>query len=184
MEEWRDIDGCRGYQVSDRGNVRSFLNNRYGLSMNSHILKTDINSNGYVRVWLGSYGHFFVHRLVASAFIPNPNGYPDVLHKDDDRQNNFIENLEWGTQSENIRQAIARGRFVSNIKIAKEAALKVQRKPVVAKTLNGDILCVYSSICDAARSLNVNEGNISNVLHGRQKKTGVYMFEYADEVRQ
>lgn len=180
MEEWRDIKGYPGYQISNYGRVRSFTNNRHGFTDRPHILKTDINSNGYERVFLGSNNRFFVHVLVAEAFIPNPNDYPIVMHMDDDRLNNHVDNLEWGTQSINIRDAIQRGRFVSNIAIAKEAALQKQRRRIIARALDGVKIREYPSLCDAARDLRLNEGNISNVLHGRQKKTGEYTFEYAD----
>lgn len=181
MEEWRDIERCPGYQVSSYGRIRSFTNNRHGFCDTPHFLKTSVNSNGYERVFLGSNGQFFVHHLVAKAFIPNPNGYPIVRHRDDNRLNNHASNLEWGTQADNIQDAIRRGRFVSNIAIAKEAALKKQRKKVVAKDLDGYQIAEYPSLCDAARDLSLNVGNISNVLHGRQKKTGYYTFEYKDE---
>lgn len=180
MEKWLDIEHHPGYQISSYGRVRSFLNNRHGLCDTPHILGTDINSNGYERVYLGSGGRFFIHHLVAEAFIPNPNSYPIVRHKDDNRTNNCADNLEWGTQSDNIQDAIRRGRFVSNIAIAKEAALEMQRRRIIAKDLNGDVIREYPSLCDAAKDLNLNEGNISNVLHGRQRKTGTYTFEYVE----
>lgn len=181
MEEWRDIECCPGYQISNHGRVRSFTNNRHGFCNSPHFLGTSVNSNGYERVILGSNGRFFVHHLVAKSFLPNPNNYPVVRHKDDNRQNNHVDNLEWGTQSDNIQDAIRRGRFVNNIVIAKEVALRKQRKKVVAKDLDGRQIKEYSSLSDAARDLCLNEGNISNVLHGRQKKTGSYTFEYSDE---
>lgn len=181
MEQWKDIDGHVGYQVSDHGQVRSFKNGRHGFTDVPRILKTDTNSNGYERVMLGSNNRFFVHKLVAKAFIPNPNNYPIARHKDDNRRNNLASNLEWGTQAHNIQDAIRRGRFVSNIAIAKEAALLKQRKRVIAKDLSGYRIREYPSMCDAAKDLKLNPGNISNVLHGRQRKTGKYIFEYADE---
>lgn len=179
MELWKKIDGHDGYQVSTHGRVRSFKNNRHGLCDTPRILKTDINSNGYERVYLGSNYHPFIHKLVADAFIPNPHGHPVVRHKDDNRMNNRVDNLEWGTQSDNIRDAILRGRFISNIAFAKEAALRQQRKRVIARSTENTFSKEYPSMCDAARDLNLNVGNISNVLRGRQKKTGGYLFEYA-----
>ena len=180
MEIWKDILNHEGYQVSNHGRIRSFKNNRHGFCNVPHILKTDINSNGYERVYLGCDHHLFVHKLVADAFIPNPHDYPIVRHKDDDRLNNHADNLKWGTQSDNIQDAIEHGRFVSNIAIAKEAALRKQRKCVIAKSTSGSYIKRYSSMCDAARDLDLNAGNISNVLHGGQKKTKGYYFEYAD----
>jgi hypothetical protein len=181
MEIWKNIRGHEGYQISTHGRVRSFKNNRHGLSDNPHMLKTDINSNGYARVYLGSDHHPLVHKLVGETFIPNPYNYPIVRHKDDNRLNNHVSNLEWGTQADNVQDAIRRNRFVSNIAYAKEAALQKQRKRVIAKSVNDSFVKEYPSMCDAARDLNINAGNISNVLHGRQKKTGGYYFEYANK---
>ena len=181
MEIWKEIEGHDGYQISSYGRVRSFKNNRHGLCSTPHILKTDINSNGYERVYLGSDHHLFVHKLVADAFVPNPHNYPIVRHKDDNRLNNREDNLIWGTQADNIQDAIERGRFVSNIKFAKEAALRKQRKRVVAKSIDLTFTKEYSSMCDAAKDLHLNAGNISNALNGRQKKTGGYYFEYIGE---
>lgn len=181
MEEWRDVKDHPGYQVSSSGQVRSFMNNRHGVGEEPRLLKTDTNSNGYLRVTLGSNNRAFIHRMVGEAFIPNPDNLPVIRHKDDDRTNNSVENLEWGTQSDNIKDAVQRGRFVNNIKTAKEAALKKQRKRIVASSIDGSFVKGYLSICHAARDLNLNEGNISNVLHGRQKKTGDYNFKYVDE---
>lgn len=181
MEIWKDIPHHEGYQVSNYGRVRSFKNNRHGLCDTSHILKTDINSNGYERVYLGCDHHLLVHKLVANAFISNPHNYPIVRHKDDNRLNNHADNLKWGTQSDNIQDAIEHGRFVNNIAIAKEAALRKQRKRVIAKSVDGLFTKEYPSMCDAAKDLSLNAGNISNVLHGRQKKTGGHYFEYASK---
>lgn len=180
MEKWKNIKGHDGYQVSDKGRVRSFHNNRHGLSDKSHILKTDVNSKGYERVCLGSKYRFFVHKLVALAFIPNPNNYPVVRHRDDNRQNNVADNLLWGTQSDNIQDCIAHGRFHSNIEIAKKAALEKQRKKVIATSLDSGESTSYDSLTEAGNTLGLNPGNISNVLAGRQHKTGRYTFIFRE----
>ena len=177
-EEWRDIKNHPGYQVSNTGKIRSYHNNRYGVIDKPHYLKTDYNASGYERGCLGSKNREFVHRLVASAFIPNINDEPVVRHLDDNRKNNNYKNLAWGSQSENIKDCISHGRFNSNIKKAKEAALKMQRKSVVAISLDNDESKTFSSLSEAAEILNLNRGNISNVLSGRQHKTGNYTFRY------
>lgn len=179
--KWKNIEGHDGYQVSNTGKVRSYRNNRHGLKKEPHILKTDFNSNGYERVFLGSGCREFVHKLVAKAFIPNPDSKPVVRHLDDDRKNNNSKNLAWGTQSDNIQDCIAHGRFHSNIKKAKEAALEKQRKRIIATSLEDGTSKSFSSMTEAAKKLGLKCGNISNVLTGRQRRTGAYTFRYPKE---
>ena len=113
-ETWKDIKGYEGlYQVSDSGRVRSvdrvekcgtFVRKRKGI-----ILKEIINRGGYCQVNLtkDGVGHTKeIHRIVATAFIPNPLGLPQVNHIDCDKTNNSIDNLEWVTVDENTAHAI------------------------------------------------------------------------------
>lgn len=107
-EIWRDIPGYDGlYQVSNCGRVKSF---QLG---NERILKLRKIVDGYVVVHLCQKRickNFLVHRLVAEAFLPNPDNKSDVNHKDGDKCNNCLENLEWVTRSENVRHTIKTGR--------------------------------------------------------------------------
>lgn len=101
-EIWKDIKGYEGlYQVSNIGRIKSF-HKRY---KNPRILKTHTRVNGYIFICLhkedGSKFTVDVHRLVAQAFVENPNNYKYVLHLDDDQTNNVYTNLKWGTQKEN-----------------------------------------------------------------------------------
>jgi len=118
-EIWKDIEGYNGYyQVSNQGNVRSLdryieYKTKSGKTATcfypSHIVKGFISGRGYTYVALNLNGKsktFAKHRLVAAAFIPNPNNLPSVNHKDLNKQNNKDSNLEWCTQLENLRHAI------------------------------------------------------------------------------
>lgn len=103
MEEWRDIEGYEGkYQVSNEGRVKSLDYHRQGFEK---VLKPNTHVRGYKRVGLsdgkGIITLYFVHRLVAKAFIPNPNNYPMINHKDENPANNNVENLEWCTAQYN-----------------------------------------------------------------------------------
>ena len=103
VEIWKDIAGYEGkYQVSNLGNVKSL---RYRGSNFSKNLTPKTNNDG--RLWVELAGgskpkQFLVHRLVAMAFIPNPNGYAEINHKDENPQNNVVNNLEWCTRQYNV----------------------------------------------------------------------------------
>ena len=101
-EEWKDIKGYEGlYQISSFGRVKSL---NYMHKSVSKYLSLAIMSSGYVYVLLYKEGKrkmYRVHRLVAEAFIPNPNNYKEVNHKDENKQNNRVDNLEWCTRNYN-----------------------------------------------------------------------------------
>lgn len=109
MEEiWKDIDGYNGlYQVSNKGNVRSWKKGRYGRSEKPRLLSLTKTKTGYYKVKLTSPNIFkpLVHRLVAKAFIPNPINKSQVNHIDCNKINNCVDNLEWTTQQENMDHA-------------------------------------------------------------------------------
>ena len=113
MEEvWKPIEGYEGlYEVSNLGRVRSleFRNNHVLVRRNKILSATD-NGHGYKIVGLRTSSddrrrNYYVHRLVAAAFVKNPNNLPVVDHIDHDRSNNVASNLQWVTQAENVRRS-------------------------------------------------------------------------------
>lgn len=108
LEEWRDIPDFEGqYQVSNRGQVKSLprtLVNRNGVVSNlkGRILLPLKDRYGHLSVMLTAKYKRSIHRIVANAFIPNPNGYPLVRHIDGNPANNEVSNLAWGTQKQNM----------------------------------------------------------------------------------
>ena len=121
-EIWKPIKNYEDkYEISNLGRVKSlqrwsgtkFYNREKVLNLYTN------KKNGYVYVWLtkNSKGkNFRVHRLVAETFIKNPNNYTDINHKDCDRTNNCINNLEWCTKSYNVRYSFKYGKAKSNLK--------------------------------------------------------------------
>lgn len=117
-EEWRPVPGFGGlYEVSSHGRVRSkdrVVNRKNGTAKwPGRILKIQKGSKGHYHVGLhfkGSSKVAFIHRLVAEAFIPNPEGLPLVRHLDDVKENNHVRNLAWGTHEDNAQDAIRNGR--------------------------------------------------------------------------
>ena len=145
-EEFRDIKGYEGlYQVSNLGKVKSLTReNQFYLNdikvtriLNSHIMKFHLN-HGYLRVLLSKNGKrkwFFVHRLVAEAFIPNPNNLEQVNHLDFNRKNNCVENLEWISLKENIQYS--------------------QATKIKCLDLKTNEITYFPSINEAARQMNI-----------------------------
>ncbi len=142
MEEWKDIKGFEGYQISNYGRVKSLNYRRCG---NTKLLKKIINNfkDNYHVVNLSKNGKHVlsrVHRLVATAFIPNPNNKPYVNHLDGCKTNNHISNLEWCTSSENAQHAYNAGlkiapmgeNHVNNI-LTEKQVLEIREKYVPRK---------------------------------------------------
>lgn len=133
-EWWKPVAGYEGiYWISSWGRVK----NRHG-----RILRNIIHKNGYLFVSLYKNGkgkHFFVHRLVAEAFIPNPNNYPIINHKDETRSNNFADNLEWCDHTYNMNYGTAQQRKADK-----------RSKPVYQYDLQGNLIKCWNSFseCD------------------------------------
>lgn len=148
MEDYRSLAlaGCPMYEVSSHGDVRNIKTGR--------LLKQQVHK-GYMQLSLrtneGSVKHFRVHRLVAMAFIPNPDNLPEVNHKDECTTNNDVSNLEWCS-----------GRY--NIEYSK------LNKPVCKYDKEGKLLCTYWTIAQAALCGGFNVYNLSAYLNGRRKK--------------
>ncbi len=106
MEIWKDISGYEGiYKISNKGNIKSL--SRFHVPKD-RILTGFKSNNGYVCIELSKEGfssRFYVHRIMAIAFLPNPYNKPNINHKDGVRNNNNLDNIEWCTQKENIQHA-------------------------------------------------------------------------------
>lgn len=122
-EQWKDIKGYEGlYQVSNYGKVKRLEHKECNSIQEvrilpERILKQTFNFRGYLKVGLSKDNktkHVFVHRLVAGAFIDNPNNYPQVNHKDEDKTNNCVDNLEWCTNLYNANYGTRRKQKLSN----------------------------------------------------------------------
>lgn len=159
MEIWKDAPGFPGYQVSASGRVKR-------TTKGGKELRPVRYSNGYCVVNL-SGKRIGVHRLVALAFIPNPKGLPEINHKDEDKQNNNVNNLEWCD------------RVYNNNYGSRTLRASVSRScPVKQLSLTGEIISVFYGIHEADRQTGIDYRNIHRVLSGRRKTAGGYRWEY------
>lgn len=113
-----------------------------------------------------------MHRLVAEAFIQNPNNLPQVNHIDGNKKNNCVSNLEFCTHKENVQHGWAIGLYGEN-------AFK-QRKKIIQYSLNGDFIKEWESINKAGSQLNIFSQNIHKCCNGKRKKAGGYKWSYAE----
>lgn len=153
-EEWRIIDGSLGYfAVSNYGRVSSLSHRVCGGNNNSWMTKPRIltacpNRGGYLRVRLTSLHGVdmtkLAHRLVAEAFIPNPNNYPYIDHIDGNRTNNTASNLRWCTRSMNMLNPITKERIIK----IRRTPNKKNRKPI-AQIKDGALVAKYKSASEA-----------------------------------
>lgn len=181
-EEWKDIKGFEGYyQISNKGRVQSL--DRYVIANNhggqkllkgkimklapvitkrkeaTHYLCVNLRKDGYNEVYK-------VHRLVAEAFIPNPNNLPIPNHIDGNKANNDVSNLEWTTYGENNQHALD-----MNLR-------KPRGKVVIQYDLNHNFICEYKSVTEASRITGLGRGSISHCLNGRQESYMGYIWGY------
>lgn len=161
-EIWKDIEGYEGlYQVSTLGRVKN--------SRSGKVLKVGKQINGYLQVSLyknGKSKRYYMHRLVAQAFIPNPQNKPQVNHIDENKENNYFENLEWVTAKENSNHG------THNLRIS-----KINSIPIICIETGIE----YYGTNECARQMGLQQSNITSVLKGKLKATGGYTFKYKGE---
>lgn len=186
-EEWKDIDEYKGvYQVSTFGNIRRV--NRWAGNQCKSVYVEDIkevtpyiDDKGYIRVCLSYKNkakHFRVHRLVARAFIPNPSGLLQINHKDEDKTNNHVDNLEWCT-------AVYNSNYGTRTKRISEKNLAFGAKRSINQySKDGMFIREWQSLTEAANVLGLHVSKISSCCHNRNKTCGGYIWKFTDECRE
>ena len=193
-EIWKDIEGYEGlYQVSNFGRIKSLEHNssmtnifgKGGKSLVKHnekIINGYIQNTGYLTVTLTGK-KYSVHRLVAKAFVQNPNNYPVINHIDGNKLNNKVDNLEWCTHKHNTREAIRLG--LSNPKY-NSYKNRIRAKKTNQYDLEGNYIKTYDACSDAERELKskgikISARNIRNVCNGIRKTAGGFIWRYVDD---
>lgn len=161
-EIWKDIKDFIGlYQVSNCGRVKRLIGYQ---CKNERILKPRKHKCGYFAVILYKDGvtkSYSIHRLVAQAFLPNPNNLPQVNHKNENKTDNRVENLEWCDQKYNCQYSFA--------------------KTILQFDKQGNFIKEWSSMIEVEKQLGYGKGNISNCCLGKLKSAYGYIWKYKNE---
>ena len=163
----RAIPNYEGYLASSDGHIFSLHRNKY--------LTEFVYKSGYAYVSIKGHPRL-VHRLIASAFLPNPNKFPQVNHKDENKLNNNLNNLEWCTPGYNVR-------YGSNPPLTQ--MIDKRKIPVAQLDISGNVIAHYSSATEAQRITSIPQTNISRVcLHRKGFNTaGGYKWEFVNSIK-
>ena len=190
-EIWKPVVGWENlYEVSNLGNIRTLHYKK------PYLMHPTVDQKGYMRISFVApntkkYKRYGVHRVVAEAFIPNPEKLPQINHKDEDKTNNHIDNLEWctgkyncnyGKHNDKIRASRV-GMKLSNSHIAnlRKVRTEIAGKAVIQLSQNGDVINRFNSISEASRCTGVSISSISHTCNGRSKMGCGYVWEFTND---
>ena len=145
--------------------------------MKSKVIKIQKNNKGYYVVNLYKKGKGktkLIHRLVALAFIPNPNNLPEINHKDENKQNNMMDNLEWCERNYN-------NNYGKQSKIGRRLSSEKRMKKINQYDLNGNLMKTYKGVRIAEEETGVHNSNIIKCCKGKVKSAGGYIWKYQNE---
>lgn len=172
IEVWKDIPGLPGYKGGAIcGHILSCNYRRTG---EARILSESPDSKGYPKVKVMKDGKQLVlkvHRLIASTFLPNPDNLPQVNHKDEDKTNNSVFNLEYCDCLTNVRYGSGTKRSAEN-----RTNNRLRSKPVEQYSLNGTLIQTYPSVAEAKRKTGIQ--HIVDACSGKRDTAGGYIWKY------
>lgn len=177
--EWREIKQSEQYEISNTGLIRK---------KDGGDLVSPYDNKGYLRIKLNGK-NFLVHRLVAEAFIPNPDNLETVNHKNLNKKDNRVENLEWMSNADNIRHAVSNkdGRLECLQKSMSLVGKKYgaengrrSRKPVAQYDLDGNLIAIFPSAREADKLTGIGYKQISAVCNGNKKTAHGYVWRFLE----
>lgn len=190
-EVWKDIEGYEGlYQVSNLGCVKSLTrkvrckNNKFRIIIGKILIPIQ-TKNGYlfVNLWKNNkIKRVLVHRLVAETFIPNPENKPEVNHINGNKLNNYVDNLEWNTRSENTIHSYKIKLRENQKKSISQNNKKMKSKIVYQYDLNGNLIKIFPSASEAARHYGYNQSAISECCRGLRKRIYGSIWKYMQTI--
>lgn len=164
-EVWKDIKDYEGhYQVSNQGRVKSLKR------VKEQILKPGRDKDGYLFVILyknNKMKYCFIHRLVAQSFIPNPQNLPQVNHKNEDKTDNKVDNLEW-----------CDSKYNNNYGTHIQRQAEKLSKPVLQYTKTGEFVREWKSTMDVKRNLGYSQSHISDCCNEKRKSANGFVWRY------
>ena len=177
IEIWKDIPNYENcYQVSNLGNVKSLDKlDTLGRRVKGKLMKAKIRKDGYLEVTLRKNNHekhYLIHRLVAMTFIDNMNNYKEINHKDENKTNNNVNNLEWCNRSYNINYG------TGNEKRRKTLLNNKRSKKVCQYDLDGNLINIYVSLRELERQTDYSISYISSCCNNKQKTYKKYIWKY------
>ncbi|WP_298774960.1 NUMOD4 domain-containing protein [uncultured Empedobacter sp.] len=191
MADWKDIKEYEGlYQINSKGEVRS-LDRVVNCIHNSKAVKKGkaikhiLNSANYYVVNLyknGKVKQFFIHRLIAIHFIPNPENKKEIDHINTNTLDNSLSNLRWATRKENVNNPISkkrRNQVLKDLLLGKTGVYANRKKGCIQiDPLTGIIIKRFSCMSDAVRELNIDSGGLTRACQGKIKTCGGYKWTY------
>lgn len=171
--EWRIVEEFPNYEVSENGQIRN--------RTTGHIKSQRIKNNGYVITDLSRNGEVktvHIHRIVAKAFLPNPQNYSEVNHINEDKTDNYYGNLEWCDRTYNNNYGNIQTLRLNTLK-SRQSSNAPQRVQQIDK--DGNIIATYPSMREAERQTGINNTRISAVCRGESKQAGGYIWKKAPQ---
>ena len=180
VEIWKTIEDYPNYMISSMGRVKSLGNNK---TRKEKIRKLQNSKDGYLQIELWKNGNgkkYQVHRLVAEAFIDNPNNNPEIDHINTNKTDNRVCNLRWVTPKENMSNPLTKNKMRKNSHLKNKFGIEHPKsKPIIQFTLDGKLVRKWESAKEVKRDLGFDNSSITKCCIGKCKLAYGFIWKYA-----